>query len=151
MHICINPPQWVNTLRPRQIGHYFCKRHLQICIFLNENFDFQMKFHWSLFLGVLLTICQQWFRWWLCVDQTTSHYLNHWWPSLVMHLFITLPQWINENTKSGTRGPNFTDDFFPCKTNPREILRLSSKLKKKSNLNKMLYMTVPKFVLIWSW
>ena len=36
------------------------------------------RFHWSLFLGVQLTIIQHWFRQWLGAGQTTSHYLNQW-------------------------------------------------------------------------
>ena len=41
--------------------------------------EFWLKFHWSLFLRVQLTIFQHWFRWWLGADQATSHYLNQWW------------------------------------------------------------------------
>ena len=49
-------------------------------IFLNEKkiYKFQLKFHWSLFLRVQLSIFQHWFRWWLGACQATSHYLNHW-------------------------------------------------------------------------
>ena len=43
-----------------------------------KMFEFWLKFHWSLFLGVQLTIFQHWFRWWLGADQATSHYLNQW-------------------------------------------------------------------------
>ena len=42
-------------------------------------YEFRLKFHWSLFLGVELTIFQHWFRLWLGADQATSHYLNQWW------------------------------------------------------------------------
>ena len=42
-------------------------------------FESQLKFHWSLFPRVQLTIFQQWFRWWLGAVQATSHYLNQWW------------------------------------------------------------------------
>ena len=41
--------------------------------------EFWLKFHWSLFLGVQLTIFNNWFGWWLGAVQTTSHYLNQWW------------------------------------------------------------------------
>ena len=41
-----------------------------------------------------LTICQYWFRWWLGASQATSHYLNQWWPSLLMHICITWRQWV---------------------------------------------------------
>ena len=40
---------------------------------------FRLKFHWSLFLRVQLTIFQHWFRYWLGAVQATSHYLNQWW------------------------------------------------------------------------
>ena len=42
-------------------------------------FEFRLKFHWSLFLRVQLTIFQHWFRKWLGAAQVTSHYLNQWW------------------------------------------------------------------------
>ena len=41
--------------------------------------EFRLKFHWSLFLRVQLTIFQHWFRKWLGADQATSHYLTQWW------------------------------------------------------------------------
>ena len=41
--------------------------------------EFQLRFHWSLFLRVQLTIIQHWFRYWLGAGQATSHYLNRWW------------------------------------------------------------------------
>ena len=41
-----------------------------------KMYEFQSKFHWSLFLGVKLTILQHWFRLWLGANQATSHYLN---------------------------------------------------------------------------
>ena len=42
-------------------------------------YEYQLKFHWSLFLRLQLTIFQHWFRWWLGADQAISHYLNQWW------------------------------------------------------------------------
>ena len=44
-----------------------------------KMFQFRLKFHWSLFPRVQLTIFQHWFRWWLGAVQATSHYLNQWW------------------------------------------------------------------------
>ena len=44
-----------------------------------KMFEFRLKFHWSLFQRVQLTIFQHWFRWWLGADQATSHHLNQWW------------------------------------------------------------------------
>ena len=40
--------------------------------------EFRLKFHWSLFLRVQLTIFHHWFRSWLGAGQATSHYLNQW-------------------------------------------------------------------------
>ena len=44
-----------------------------------KMFKFQLRYHWSLFLMVQLTIFQHWFRWWLGAVQATSHYLKQWW------------------------------------------------------------------------
>ena len=49
------------------------------CISFNENFVFRLKFHWSLFLRVQLTIVHHWFRWWFGAVQAPNHYLNQWW------------------------------------------------------------------------
>ena len=43
-----------------------------------KMFDFRLKFHWSLFRGVELTIFHHWFGKWLGAVQATSHYLNQW-------------------------------------------------------------------------
>ena len=42
-------------------------------IFVNEQCCFWLKSHWSLFLGVQLTITQHWFRWWLCQAIIWAH------------------------------------------------------------------------------
>ena len=44
-----------------------------------KMYEFRFPFHWSLFLGVQITIFQHWFRYWLGADQAPSHYLNQWW------------------------------------------------------------------------
>ena len=51
----------INTLRPRQNGHHSAYDIIK-CIFVNEMFEFRLKFHWSLFLRVQFTIFQYWFR-----------------------------------------------------------------------------------------
>ena len=43
-----------------------------------KMYEFRLKFHWSLFLRVKLTIFQLWYRKWLGANQQ-NHYLNHWW------------------------------------------------------------------------
>ena len=57
-------------------------------------YEFHLKFQWSLFLRVQLTIFQQWFRKWPGADEATSHYLNPWWPRLLIHICTTQPQWV---------------------------------------------------------
>ena len=41
-------------------------------------YQFQLRFLWSLFARVLLTIFQHWFRYWLGSGPATSHYMNQW-------------------------------------------------------------------------
>ena len=48
-NICITQPQWVNTLRLRQSVRHLTDNICK-CIFLNEIFEFRLKFHWHLFL-----------------------------------------------------------------------------------------------------
>ena len=55
------PQVLVNTLRLRKNGRHF-PNNIFICIFLDENVWISIKIHWSLFLGVQLTIFQHWFR-----------------------------------------------------------------------------------------
>ena len=58
---------------------------------------FRLKFHWSLFLRVQLTISHHWFRWWLSAGQATSHYLNQWW---FVHWCIYASLGLNEFTET---------------------------------------------------
>ena len=47
---------------------------------------FRFKFHWNFLTGVQWTINQHWFRLWLGAEETTSHYLNQWWPISLTHI-----------------------------------------------------------------
>ena len=60
--------------------------------------EFRLKFHWSLFIRIQLTIFQHWFIWWLGADQATSHYLNQWWLDYWCIYASSRPQWVNERT-----------------------------------------------------
>ena len=44
-----------------------------------KMYEFRLRFHWSLFPRVQLTIFQHLFREWLGAYQATSHCLNQWW------------------------------------------------------------------------
>ena len=59
-----------------------------------HHFAFWFKFHWSLFLGFLLTIGQHWLRLWLGAKQVTSHYLNQCWPNSLMYICVTRGRWV---------------------------------------------------------
>ena len=67
-----------NTLRRRQMDA-ISQTTFSNAFSWMKMFEFRLKFHWSLFPRVQLTIFQQWFRWWLGAVQATSHYLNQWW------------------------------------------------------------------------
>ena len=52
----------INTSIPEQNGRHFTD-DIFLCINLNENVVFWFQFHWSLFLGVQLTIIRLWLKW----------------------------------------------------------------------------------------
>ena len=58
-----------------------------------EMFEFQLKFHWSVFLRVQLTISQQRLKQWLGAEQPTSHFMNQCWLSSLMDICGTRWRW----------------------------------------------------------
>ena len=66
----------INTLRSRQICHYIAFWNAFSWM---KMYEFRLRFPWSLFLRLELTIFQYWFRQWLGTDQVPSHNLNQWW------------------------------------------------------------------------
>ena len=88
-HICVTRPQWVNTLRLRQMATKFADDIFK-CIFLNENVWIEIKISLKFVpKGTINNIPM------FGTDQATSHYLNQWWPCLLMHICVTWPQWVN--------------------------------------------------------
>ena len=71
---CI-PTWYLNTLR-RKMAAIFQTTFSNAFSSMKIN---EFWFHWSLVPSVQLTIFHHWFRYWLGVDQATSHYLNQWW------------------------------------------------------------------------
>ena len=51
------------------------------------TFSNAFEFHLRSYIRVQLTIRQRWFRWWLCAEQATSHYLNQCWPFHRLHIW----------------------------------------------------------------
>ena len=72
-------------VHPKQQGRHFADDIFKR-IFLNKKIEFWLKFQWSLFLGVQLTITAHWFKYWLGAEWATSHYLNQCWPDSLTHI-----------------------------------------------------------------
>ena len=53
-----------------------------------RSFVFGFDSHWRLSLRVQLAIHQHWFRYCICTEHATSHYLNQCRPSLLTHIYI---------------------------------------------------------------
>ena len=83
-----------STLRLGQEGRHFTDNILK-CIFLNEMYEFPLKFHWGLFLRVQLTILQRIMSWSRPGDKPLSESLIG---RLVTHICVTRPQWVNVKT-----------------------------------------------------
>ena len=62
-----------------QNGRYFPDKNFKWIYLKMKVYAFRLRFNWSLFQKVQLTIFQHWFREWLGADQATSHYRNQWW------------------------------------------------------------------------
>ena len=84
--------------------------------------EFRLKFHWSLFIRVQLTIFQHWFRWWLGADQATSHYLKQRWLDY-RHIYASLGlnelKWYNRKyvfVPTYPQANNTHDDGFMAHT-----------------------------------
>ena len=72
------------------------------CIFLNEMYQFRLRFHWSFVpygpnnnISALVQIMA-----WRV--KATSHYLNQWWPGLPTHMCAPRPQWVKYYNHSQT-------------------------------------------------
>ena len=73
----------------------FSRRHVQLDFLEWKYLHCQIKFHWNMFLGVSLAICQHWFRQWLGAVQAPSHYPNQCRPSAPTHIGGTKGRWVN--------------------------------------------------------
>ena len=51
-----------------------------------------IEFHCNLFSKVQLTTSQHWVKKWLVTCLVPRHYLNQWWSSSLMHIYITSPR-----------------------------------------------------------
>ena len=72
-----NTAYMLNSMRLRQNGRHF--QTFSYVFSWMKMYKFRLRFHWSLFPRVELTIFQHWVRLWLGAGQATSHYLNQWW------------------------------------------------------------------------
>ena len=73
----------------------FPRRYIQIQLhecsvsFFDSNFTLLLRVH--------LTISQCWFRWWLCAEQATYHYLNQHFPNSLTYICGTKERWIDKS------------------------------------------------------
>ena len=77
-------------------------------------FVFWLKFHWSRFPRVQLTITQHWFRKWLDIQKVTSHYLNQSWPDSMRHICGSRGRWVKHKNLS-----TMTDNMTTKKKSPQ--------------------------------
>ena len=85
----------INTLRPRRNEQHFADDIFKRKLFSSmKMFEFRLKFHWSLFPRVQLTIFQHWVQvmaWRRIGDKPLSE------PKMVRsttHICVTRPQWV---------------------------------------------------------
>ena len=84
----------VNSLRPSQNGRHFADDIFK-CIFLNEIYEFRLRFHRNLFLWFELILFQHWFTeilaWRRPADKPLSEPMM---VNLLTHICVIRPQWI---------------------------------------------------------
>ena len=66
-----------------------------IYTFFNKKIWILIKISLKIFPTVKLKIFRYWFGKWNGTDQPPSHCLNQWWSSLLKHICVTRPQWVN--------------------------------------------------------
>ena len=91
---CHNKLTWsVNTLKLLKNEHHFADDIFK----LNFLYAlFWLKLPWNLFPKIQSTINQHWFTWTTSlavIGQQAIIWI--WWPSLLMHIFITQPKYVN--------------------------------------------------------
>ena len=64
-----------------------------------KTFEFQTTFYRTMFLRMLFTIWQHWFREWLGDEQAKSHYLKQCWYAVHTHICVSLPQWVSSSPR----------------------------------------------------
>ena len=85
--------QFFNTLRLRQDGRYFCRRHLQMH-FLNENVGFSLKISLMFVPEVRIHNILALVRIMACCLVATKPLSKPMMVSLLTHICITRPQWV---------------------------------------------------------
>ena len=92
-----------------------------------KMYKFLLRFHWSLFPWVQLTLFLHWFRQWLGAGQPTSHYLDQWW-LVYWRIYASLS--LNEFTHFASGNavwwhrtlPIFIQEMAFCMMTPSQLL-----------------------------
>ena len=137
----------INTLRPRQNGHYFAGDIFK-CIFLNENalilFKISLKFVPKVWIDNIPALVQI-MAWRRPGDKQLSEPMM---VSLLMHICVTQPQWVN-TLGPRQNGRHFADDIFKCiflNENVRILIKISLRFVPKGPIN-----NIPSLVQIMAW
>ena len=84
-----------------------------------KSFVFWLKFHWSWFPKVQLTMIEHWLRLRLGAEKATSHYLNQCWTDSLTHICGIGGRWVRSVSYGEHACPNVTDTsswgLFPAK------------------------------------
>ena len=106
-----------NTLRPRQNGRYFAD-DIFTCIFLNEDIWISLKISLKFVPEVRINnipALVQIMAWRRSGDKPLSGTMM---VSLLTHMCVTRPQWVNKQVNPSLSGQNggrhFTDGIFRC-------------------------------------
>ena len=93
---CINSSLWIHGINSSPLDKMaaISQTTLANTFLWIKSFIFWLKFHWCLFLRVLLTIHQRWFRQWLGAEHATSYYLKKMRPSLLTHICGSWGRWL---------------------------------------------------------
>ena len=100
VHGWLIPCRDVSNIETETKWPTFSRRYFKL-IFFND-FQWTLLYFDEIVTEVCLpTVIHHWFRCWLGTGQATGHYLNQYWPSLLMYICIDAALGLNTSTHRG--------------------------------------------------